>query len=139
MILLGSLAGGPSSTPTATATSYTYAAPKCADQAACDAANKAAYANVGKEPIIVSFAWEKGGFGVVMVLSKITITNPKTVPIADFRITCDLSGPSGTRVGSVSTVLYERIDAGKTRTFRNVNVGFIHGQSSGASCRAHAR
>jgi hypothetical protein len=114
-------------------------ASQCADPAACEAANKIAYANVGKEPIIVDLSWYKGGFGVVMVLNHVKIKNPASVPVSDFRIACEMLGPSGTRVSSVSTVLYETIGAGKTRTFRNVNVGFIHDQSARASCRVHLR
>jgi hypothetical protein len=119
-IVLGALIGGPASNPTATATSYT---------------------STSREPVpeIVNFDWRKDGFGVVMVLSKVTIKNPGKVAISDLRISCQTSGPSGTVISSPSTVLYERIEAGKTRTFRDVNLGFIHSQSARASCRAYAR
>jgi hypothetical protein len=89
--------------------------------------------------MIVDYSWHKGGFGSVMVLNKVTIKNTRKIAIADFRITCDTSGPSGTILSSPSTTLYERIEAGKTRTFRDVNLGFIHSQSARASCRVYAR
>jgi hypothetical protein len=82
---------------------------------------------------VVSFNWRKDGFGNVMVLD-ITLRNESDFPLRDFVINCIHSGPSGTVMDRNSRVLYEKLAAGGTHRFRNVNMGFIHSQAASSSC-----
>jgi hypothetical protein len=84
---------------------------------------------------IKNFNWTKGGFGTVMILNELTISNGSKYSAQDFQIECTVSAPSGTLLGRPSTTLYETVGAGKTRSFRDLSVGFVHSQATQASCR----
>lgn len=77
--------------------------------------------------------WRKEGFGNVMVID-ITLRNDSLSHLKDFQITCESNGPSGTMIDRNSRVLYEMVEARKTRTFRKINMGFINRQASGTQC-----
>lgn len=80
------------------------------------------------------FTWRKGGFDNVMIVESVTLANSGHVSVKDLHLGCTLTGPSGTVLSSVATVLYEHLPAGKARTFRNVRVGWIHPQATRAAC-----
>ena len=63
-----------------------------------------------------------------------TFKNSGKGPRKDFHIECRVGGKSGTVLGTTQVTIYDTVKAGQTRTFREVNMGFIHGQASGASC-----
>jgi hypothetical protein len=82
---------------------------------------------------IVKASWSKGGFGTVM-LYDFTVTNKSDLPMKDLQLECKTYGASGTKLNTLQYTLYETIPEGKTRTFRDLHIGFIDGQSAGAEC-----
>lgn len=83
---------------------------------------------------IANYTWSKGGFGSVG-LATFTIKNDNPFPVKDVFVRCSFYGNSGTALGQADKTIYEVIAAKKSRTFREVNLGFIHSQSARASCR----
>jgi hypothetical protein len=111
----------------------------CADQKACDEANRIAYdPRRFLKPELVSWQWGKGGFDSVMLLKNVRIKNGRPDDIKDLIISCTVSGASGTDLQSLRTVLYDIVPAGRTKTFREINMGFVHSQAAGASCDVDA-
>lgn len=87
-------------------------------------------------PVLKQFDWYKGGFNSVMILSKIVVSNnTKHREFYDFTVSCNLYAPSGTLLQTIEQVVYERVPAGKTRTFRNINMGFLRLQVATAGCQ----
>jgi len=82
---------------------------------------------------IVKFSWHKGGFDSIMIAT-FTVKNSSVHDVKDLEITCTHSANSGTEIDRNTRTLYERVRAGQTRTFRNVNMGFIHSQASRSGC-----
>jgi hypothetical protein len=78
-------------------------------------------------------SWSKSGFGTVMMYD-FSVTNSADAPMKDLRLECTTYGASGTKLNTLEYTLYEKIPEGKTRTFRDLNIGFIDGQSTGAEC-----
>lgn len=73
------------------------------------------------------------GFGNVLVID-ITLRNDSLSNLKDFHLKCDSKGPSGTKLGVNSTVLYETVNARETRTFRKVNMGLLNYQATSTYC-----
>jgi hypothetical protein len=73
------------------------------------------------------------GFGNVMV-ADLTITNKSRVNVKDLEITCDHFGASGTQIDRNTRIIYEIVPAGKTRSFPQVNMGFVHTQAARYTC-----
>lgn len=82
----------------------------------------------------LDFSWSKGGFKNVMI-ADFTITNPTDYSVKDIEITCTHFGPSGTRIDSNTRTIYDRIPPKTTKTFDDFNMGIIHSQSAGSSCK----
>lgn len=82
---------------------------------------------------IVKFSWSKEGFGNVME-ANFTIKNKAPIDIKDFEVRCEHSAASGSLIDSNNQTIYDIVKANSTRTFRNVNMGFIHSQASRSSC-----
>lgn len=82
---------------------------------------------------IKNVAWRKGGFGSVM-LATFTIRNEAPIDIKDIEIYCSHFAASGTRIDSNDRTIYEIVKANSTRTFRQINMGFIHSQAASTSC-----
>jgi hypothetical protein len=80
-----------------------------------------------------AFSWRKEAFGNVME-ADFTIENMLSVNVKDIEIVCTHSAPSGTVIDSNTRTIYDLIGAGKTRVFRNFNMGFIHSQANRSSC-----
>lgn len=83
---------------------------------------------------VVSHEWTKEGFGSVFVLTKIRIKNTSTFDLKDFRVVCRVMSKSGTQIGMVSGMIYEKVAPGKTITFRDINLGFINSQAATSNC-----
>lgn len=66
----------------------------------------------------------KGGFETILMLSG-SIQNSSDVVIKDVEITCDLFGPSGTKVGNVRQTLFEQIPANGSKRFNELSMGFM--------------
>lgn len=76
----------------------------------------------------------KGGFDTVLIISG-TITNAADFAIKDPVIRCDLTGPSGTHIGSVRQDLFEIVPANGSKRFTELNMGFMaSSQTSGFDC-----
>ena len=73
-----------------------------------------------------------------MVLKNVRIKNARPTEIRDMTISCTVSGASGTRLQALKTVLYDVVPADKTKTFREINMGFVHSQAASASCEINA-
>lgn len=82
---------------------------------------------------IADFSWTKEAFGNVMEAT-FTIKNTLPVKVKDIEVKCTHSAPSGTVIDSNRRTIYEIIGAGRTRTFRKVNMGFIHSQANRSAC-----
>ena len=74
---------------------------------------------------VVKFTWHKDGFESVCFLDSITIKNNSSSRCKDLMCFADFYGSSGTRIGAVSFIIYDSIPPGKTKTFRNINVGLL--------------
>lgn len=80
---------------------------------------------------IKNLNWTRGGFGSVMLVT-FTLKNENHYNVRDVQIKCDLSGKSGTVIGSVEQTIFERLV--DTKTFSDVNMGFIPGQTNSVNC-----
>lgn len=80
------------------------------------------------------FSWSKTAGGSLMK-ADFTIRNNGATAIKDIEITCDHQGPSGTKIDSNTRTIFEIVPAGKTRTFKSFDMGFIHSQAVSTSCR----
>jgi hypothetical protein len=83
---------------------------------------------------MLDFTWKKGGFGAVME-SSFKVKNTSPIGIKDIVFQCDHAGPSGTRMDSNTRTIFDFVNAGATKSFRNINMGFIHSQATSSSCR----
>ena len=45
-------------------------------------------------------SWHKDGFGSVMIIDRLTVTNDAPFPVKDFTIDCEHYAPSGTKIDS---------------------------------------
>jgi hypothetical protein len=82
---------------------------------------------------ISNFRWRKDGFGNIMI-ADFTIKNDGDQPAKDFEIVCKHFAHSGTEIDSNTRTLYETVAPHGTRTFREVNMGFINSQTAQSGC-----
>lgn len=80
------------------------------------------------ETKLVSFTWEKGGFGTVMMAS-FTVRNDSPVDVADLKIHCDHYGADGVVVDQNTGTAFGIVKAHSMTRFPNVNMGFLSAQS----------
>lgn len=64
-----------------------------------------------------------------------TIRNNGTKAIKDIEIECVHFAPSGTRIDSNKRTIYEVIEPGKTRVFKDFSMGFMHSQADSSNCK----
>lgn len=79
------------------------------------------------------FQWSRGGFDTILMLNA-KIQNKSRSGIKDFTITCSGYGASGTRIDSNQKTFYEVVHKGETRTFKELNMGFLNSQVHEARC-----
>ena len=82
---------------------------------------------------VVKVVGRKAAFGNVLIID-ITLRNRALSHLKDFEIACELTGNSGTTIGTARKTLHEMVEARKTRTFRDVNMGFINAQTARFGC-----
>jgi hypothetical protein len=82
---------------------------------------------------IIEVRPSRGGFGTVLV-TDLTIRNRSLSDLKDFQLVCDNIGPSRSVIGQSKAVLYEVVPARSTKTFKEVNMGFMHPQTKSADC-----
>lgn len=92
----------------------------------------------GRKVNLTNFDWRKGGFGTVMIAT-FTISNENDFAIKDLYVACELTAPSGTKIGYAAATLYERVPAHGRKTVREVNMGSgisrDFNQAATASCK----
>ncbi len=81
-----------------------------------------------------NFSWSRGGFGSIMIIN-FTLANKGQKDIKDFVVHCDLYGQSGTHIDTAKKQILDIVKAGKSRRFKEVNMGFAHSQGTKAVCR----
>jgi hypothetical protein len=86
-----------------------------------------------RDKVAMSFSSSKGGFGSILMLD-ITLTNKNTFAVKDIEIDCDGYGGSGTKIDHNNKTMYERLEPGETRTFKQFNMGFLNSQVSSSRC-----
>lgn len=99
-----------------------------------NAAIEEAARNPHRNITMQNFDWSKSGFGSIMMAS-FRLKNENGFAVKDIAITCGLFAKSGTQLSTARQVIYEIIPAKSTRTFREVNLGFINQQSAQANCK----
>ncbi|MCY1260045.1 hypothetical protein D9M68_100150 [compost metagenome] len=82
---------------------------------------------------IVKQTYRKVAFDTILQVD-FTIKNGLPWSIKDITITCELYSPSLTKIDQNTRTIYERIEGGKTRIFRNFDMGFIHSQTAKGRC-----
>ena len=87
--------------------------------------------------IVKNFEWEGGQYGTEGILKEITIENRSTRNYKDIKLRLSDLGVSGPKVGpegyTTNFVINDFIQAGSTKTFTNVNVGFRHPDATGTN------
>jgi len=83
---------------------------------------------------VKDFNWYKGGFGNIMV-ADITIENKSPYDVKDLTISCTHRSKSGTEIDITKGTIYDIVKRGKTKTFKKVNLGFVHSQSASCNCK----
>jgi hypothetical protein len=83
---------------------------------------------------IKDLSWRKGGFDNIMMVNA-TFENKGTNDVEDIELTCDDYSNTGTKIYSNSRIIYTVVKAGKSKSIRNVDMGFIDSEAVSASCR----
>lgn len=82
---------------------------------------------------LVDFSWSKSGFGRVALVD-FTLKNSSAQTVKDIVISCQHIGKSGTVVGTNIKTIFDRLDANRSKTFHDVNVGILPDQTDKTSC-----
>lgn len=80
-----------------------------------------------------SMRWWRDGFDTIL-MADFTIENNSKHGLRDFEVQCSGYAPSGTRIDGNKQVIYETIEPGKSKSFKKVNMGFLHGQVQTLGC-----
>ena len=83
---------------------------------------------------IADWHWSSGGFGSIMIIDRMKITNAAPFAIKDFVVKCTHQGPSGTDMDSNTRRVYDVIPANGSKTVREINMGFINSQATTSRC-----
>ena len=83
---------------------------------------------------IEEMKWWKDGFGSIM-MADFTIKNNLPGPVKDIEVICSHSAPSGTVIDYNTRIIYERIGQGRTKKFKDFNMGFIDDQVVRTGCK----
>ena len=75
---------------------------------------------------ILNYEWKYGGTGTEAVLKSITIHNRGKRDYRNISIEVDLYSYSDVPHGSIEAIIKDSIAAGTTKTFENVNFGFMN-------------
>ena len=80
------------------------------------------------ETKLVSFNWQKGGFGTVMI-ANFTVRNESSVDLADVKFRCEHYSADGVVLDQNTASSYVTIKAHSTTRIPNVNMGFLNSES----------
>ena len=95
--------------------------------------SQSALATAKAGAVLESYDWRKSAGGSLMA-ADFTVRNTGSVAIKDIEIECVHFGPSGTKIDSNKRTIFEIVEAGKTRVFKNFDMGFIHSQVETTRC-----
>ncbi|WP_437881025.1 hypothetical protein [Pseudomonas sp. LRF_L74] len=84
-----------------------------------------------EDTLITEFDWDTG-YGVMT--ANFVIVNNGKIPVKDIEITCRHTAASGTEIDKNVRTIYDIVPAGKSRTFKNFNMGFINSQVESTRC-----
>lgn len=87
---------------------------------------------------VVDFSWSAGGFGSIMIIDRLVVSNDAPFPIKDFTLHCVHQGHSGTDIDENTRTIFEIVPANGKKTLRNVNMGFIQSQVATSNCEITA-
>lgn len=97
----------------------------------------AALAELNRNPAermdIDTVAWRRDGFGTVGIAT-LTVTNSNEFSIKDIALKCSFYAKSGTEVSTAKHTIYDTMKAKSKKTFKEVNIGFIHSQAARGGC-----
>lgn len=79
-------------------------------------------------------SWNKGGFGSVMMINRVTISNDAPFDIKDFTLECRHFAPSGSEIDKNTRTIFQIVPANGETTIREFNMGFISSQAESTSC-----
>ena len=103
------------------------------EAATSQAVKKAAEATIIQRVELTNFSWKTTAFDTIME-ANFTLNNTNPFPIKDIAIKCQHSANSGTVIDSNSHTIYDIIPSNASKTFNDVNMGFIQSQASKSSC-----
>ena len=83
--------------------------------------------------IQLEYTWGTPATKLVMEAS-FTITNNNSFSVKDIEIKCTHYAKSGTRIDSNKHTIYQKFPPIASRSFANVNMGFIHSQANKSAC-----
>lgn len=88
-----------------------------------------------KDSLSLDFkSWELSS-GVIFIGNFKIKNNHSDYSIKDITIECTTRGGSGTPLNTVSKTVYEVIQPSKSKTVKELNFGFVDGQSATAECK----
>jgi hypothetical protein len=94
--------------------------------------------NLSKSKILAnfrirSFAWQKSGFGAIM-MARFIIHNDNPMPLKDIEVTCSSSGPSGSIIDTNSRTVFEVVGQKSFLQIDEMNMGFIRSEAIDSKC-----
>jgi hypothetical protein len=84
------------------------------------------------ENVDLKVSWRKTSTN--MMIAKIAVTNRNDHDVKDLDVECTMYAPGGTALGEARRTVYDVVPAKADRTFRDFNMGTIHGQANTARC-----
>ncbi|MDX2425519.1 MAG: hypothetical protein QNK15_04615 [Cycloclasticus sp.] len=85
------------------------------------------------ENIKMTLTWHTVAFDTIMQ-ANITITNNNNFTIKDIDLGCAHYSKSGTRIDTSRHTIYDTVPARTTKTFNEVDIGFINSQTEKTGC-----
>jgi len=77
---------------------------------------------------VKSWSVRLGGYDNILIIDRLTLTNQNHFPVKDILINVKSYAASGTLLNSKDYTIYDIIPANKSKTFRDINLGFVDSQ-----------
>ena len=84
------------------------------------------------ENVDLKVSWRKTSTN--MMIARIAVTNRNDHDVKDLDVECTMYAPGGSALGEARRTVYDVVPAKADRTFRDFNMGTIHGQANTARC-----
>jgi hypothetical protein len=88
------------------------------------------------ENVDLKVSWRKTSTN--LMIATIAVTNRNNHEVKDFNVECTMYTPGGTALGEARRTVYDVVPARADRTFRDFNMGTIHGHANTARCNVIA-